>query len=130
MVKHIADKLEAPSHSYPLDPIPTPFRSSPAVMGEEVLQKLKPWLSPPDPLINYTTGLRNQCEETANWFFRRHIFQEWHSTGSLLWIHGKRAFLETSAVICLSLTIPAIIAGSGKTILWFAVSLIAHYTVA
>ncbi|KAH9172803.1 hypothetical protein EDB89DRAFT_2095778, partial [Lactarius sanguifluus] len=56
---------------------------------EEVLQKLKGWLSPPDPSTNYNIGLRDLHEATATWFLEGRIFQEWHSTGSLLWIHGK-----------------------------------------
>ena len=60
-----------------------------------VLQKLKQWLTPPDPSINYTNGLRNLHEETAKWFLEDRIFQEWDSTGSLLWIRGERTFVET-----------------------------------
>ncbi|KAH9047979.1 ankyrin repeat-containing domain protein [Lactarius deliciosus] len=55
----------------------------------EVLPKLKGWLSPPDPSTNYNIGLRDLHEETATWFLEGRIFQEWRSTGSLLWIHGK-----------------------------------------
>ncbi|KAH9172311.1 hypothetical protein EDB89DRAFT_1886149, partial [Lactarius sanguifluus] len=56
---------------------------------EEVLQKLKQWLSPPDPSTNYNIGLRDLHEATATWFLEARIFQDWHSAGSLLWIHGK-----------------------------------------
>ncbi|KAH9047934.1 hypothetical protein EDB83DRAFT_2633183 [Lactarius deliciosus] len=35
---------------------------------EEVLQKLKGWLSPPDPSANYNIGLRDLHEATASWF--------------------------------------------------------------
>ncbi|KAH9033915.1 hypothetical protein EDB85DRAFT_1043017 [Lactarius pseudohatsudake] len=70
MVKEIADKMDARDL-------------------EEVLQKLKGWLSPPDPSTNYNIGLRDLHEATATWFLEGHIFREWHSTGSLLWIHGK-----------------------------------------
>ncbi|KAH9047950.1 ankyrin repeat-containing domain protein [Lactarius deliciosus] len=70
IVKEIADKMDARDL-------------------EEVLQKLKGWLSPPDPSTNYNIGLRDLHEATATWFLEGHIFQEWHSTGSLLWIHGK-----------------------------------------
>ncbi|KAF8267107.1 hypothetical protein EI94DRAFT_72539 [Lactarius quietus] len=61
---------------------------------EEVPQKLKGWLSPPDPSTNYNIGLRDLHEETAIWFLEGDVFQEWHSdsNGSLLWIHGKRTF--------------------------------------
>ncbi|KAH8987696.1 hypothetical protein EDB86DRAFT_2098025 [Lactarius hatsudake] len=73
MVKEIADKMDARDL-------------------EEVLQKLKRWLSPPDPSTNYNIGLRDLHEETATWFLADRVFQEWHSTSSLLWIHGKRMF--------------------------------------
>ncbi|KAH9033911.1 hypothetical protein EDB85DRAFT_1043118 [Lactarius pseudohatsudake] len=70
VVKEIADKMDA--HDL-----------------EEALQRLKGWLSPPDPSTSYNIGLRDLHKETATWFLEGRIFQEWHSTGSLLWIHGK-----------------------------------------
>ena len=48
------------------------------------------WLSPPDPSTNYNIACGTQHKKTASWFFQGNIFQEWKSTGSLLWIHGKR----------------------------------------
>jgi hypothetical protein len=71
-----------------------------------VLYKLKGWLSPPDPSTNYNIGLRDLHKKTATWFLEGGIFQEWHLTGSLLWIHGKRAFLH--CVVGMSLTTPTI----------------------
>ncbi|KAH9030417.1 hypothetical protein EDB85DRAFT_1433476 [Lactarius pseudohatsudake] len=56
---------------------------------KEMLLDLKGWLSPSDPSTNYAIGLRDLHEETASWFLEGRIFQEWFSTGSLLWIHGK-----------------------------------------
>ncbi|KAH9024693.1 hypothetical protein EDB85DRAFT_2292506 [Lactarius pseudohatsudake] len=56
---------------------------------EQFLRNLRRWLSPPDPSTNYNIGLRDLHEETTTWFLEGRIFQEWHSTGSLLWIHGK-----------------------------------------
>ncbi|KAH8982526.1 ankyrin repeat-containing domain protein [Lactarius akahatsu] len=70
MVKEIADKMDARDL-------------------EGVLQKLKGWLSPSDPSTNYNIGLRDLHEATTTWFLESRIFQEWHSNGSLLWIHGK-----------------------------------------
>ena len=61
-----------------------------------MLQNLKGWLTPPDPSTNYAIGLRDLHEETATWFLGGRIFQEWHLAGSLLWIHGKRTFVEIS----------------------------------
>ena len=65
------------------------------VIGKDILHKLKQWLSPPDTSTNFTLGLRAIHEETATWFLEGHIFQEWHSTGSLLWINGKCTSLQT-----------------------------------
>ena len=93
MVKDIVDKMSACDCSYPLDLVTILYRSLHMVIGEEVLEKLKRWLTPPDPSTNYTIGLRKLHKETATWFSEGRIFQEWHSTGSLLWIHGKRTFL-------------------------------------
>ncbi|KAH9057164.1 hypothetical protein EDB87DRAFT_1129055 [Lactarius vividus] len=89
MVKEITEKMDADDCSHPLDLVAISRRNSHSVIGKEVLQNLKGWLSPPDPSTNYAVGLRDLHEETATWFLEGHIFQEWHSTGSLLWIHGK-----------------------------------------
>ncbi|KAH8983538.1 ankyrin repeat-containing domain protein [Lactarius akahatsu] len=72
MVKEIADKMDARDCSYPPD-----------------LVAICWWLSPSDPSTNYNIGLRDLHEATTTWFLESRIFQEWHSTGSLLWIHGK-----------------------------------------
>jgi len=52
------------------------------------------WLSPPDPSTNHNIACATHQKRTANWFFQGNIFTAWKSTdsGSLLWIHGKRAF--------------------------------------
>ena len=49
------------------------------------------WLSPPDPSTNHNIACGTDHKKTASWFFQGSIFQEWKSTGSLLWIHGKRS---------------------------------------
>ena len=48
------------------------------------------WLSPPDPSTNHNFACATHHKKTATWFFQGYMFQEWKSTGSLLWIHGKR----------------------------------------
>ncbi|KAF8501749.1 hypothetical protein F5888DRAFT_1875370 [Russula emetica] len=47
------------------------------------------WLSPPDPSMNHNIACGTHYKKTANWFFQGRIYQEWKSTGSLLWVHGK-----------------------------------------
>ena len=63
----------------------------PDLTGSQWRQDLRKWFSSPDPSTNQIILCRAQHQGTANWFFRSSLFEEWKSTGSLLWIHGKRA---------------------------------------
>ena len=56
----------------------------------QLRENIEKWLSPPDPSTNHNIACGTYYKKTATWFFRGSIFQEWKSTGSLLWIHGKR----------------------------------------
>ena len=54
MLKDIVENLEVDNCSYSFDLVAIFCRSSHTVIGEEVLQKLKGWLSPLDPSTNYS----------------------------------------------------------------------------
>ena len=58
--------------------------------GSQLRESIHRWLSPPDPSTNHNIACSTHHKKTAPWFFQGSIFQEWKSTGSLLWIHGKR----------------------------------------
>jgi hypothetical protein len=45
---------------------------------------------PTGPPTNHNIACGTHHKKKAAWFFQGSIFQEWKSTGSLLWIHGKR----------------------------------------
>ncbi|KAF8263790.1 hypothetical protein EI94DRAFT_1806712 [Lactarius quietus] len=77
---------------------------------ESFLRALQAWLSPPEPSTNYEFGLDACHKGTAKWFIDGKIFRVWDEKGSLLWIHGKP--------------------GSGKSILWFAISIFSPYAIA
>ena len=64
------------------------------VVGGQSWDNIHKWLSPPDPSTNHNIACATHQKRTANWFFQGNIFTAWKSTdsGSLLWIHGKRAF--------------------------------------
>ena len=62
--------------------------------GNQLKQLLRSWLSPADPSTNHNIARKLQHEGTAVWFFQGSIFIEWKSTGSLLWVYGKRAFMS------------------------------------
>jgi hypothetical protein len=54
------------------------------------------WLSPPDPWKNHNTARESHHDGTSKWFIDGDTFVQWKSSGpdSLLWIHGKRAYLS------------------------------------
>src|SRR6266571_2925274 len=94
--------------------IANPCKSSHTIVGE----RLRGWLTPPDPSTNHNIACSTQHERTAAWVFNENIFEEWESLGSLLWIHGKGMFLHSGDHMSLT---PAFVAGSGKSILWFGI---------
>jgi hypothetical protein len=66
------------------------YRVLPILSGNQFRKSIRKWLSPPDPSTNHNIASGTHQKKTATWFFEGSIFQEWKSTGSLLWIHGKR----------------------------------------
>jgi hypothetical protein len=69
-------------------------RGGPSTLPRDQLrEEVQRWLSPPDPTTNYTMARSARLEGTAQWFLQGRTFKSWKSTGSLLWIHGKRVFV-------------------------------------
>ena len=60
------------------------------ISGNQLRENVHKWLSPPDSSTNHNIACGTHHKKTASWFFQGSIFKEWKSTGSLLWIHGKR----------------------------------------
>jgi hypothetical protein len=86
--------------------------------GNQLLESTQNWLSPPDPSTNHNIACSTHLKKTATWFFEGSTYQEWKSTGSLLWVHGKRLSRPLSDLT--GLLIPfCLIAGSGKSVIWF-----------
>jgi hypothetical protein len=83
-------------------------------------EKLKNWLSPPDPSTNHNIARKAHHKGTTSWFFQGSIFRQWKSS-PLLWIHGKRTPLFFSTTPLTPLT-PIFVAGSGKSVLWSVIS--------
>ncbi|KAF8502067.1 hypothetical protein F5888DRAFT_1607906, partial [Russula emetica] len=57
--------------------------------GNQLRDSVHKWLSPPDPSTNHNIACGTRHKKMASWFFEGSTFQEWKSTGSLLWVHGK-----------------------------------------
>ena len=66
------------------------YRVLPILSGNQLRENVHRWLSPPDPSTSHNIACGTHHKKTAPWFFQGSIFQEWKSSGSLLWIHGKR----------------------------------------
>jgi hypothetical protein len=66
------------------------YGALPIILGNQLRESIHKWLSPPDPSTNHNVACGTHHKKTATWFFQGSTFQEWKSTGSLLWIHGKR----------------------------------------
>jgi hypothetical protein len=69
------------------------------ITGNQLIDSLLRWLSPRDPSTNHNIASKAHYNGTAEWFFRGTIFSKWKSTGSFLWIHGKRAFHLTLTLL-------------------------------
>ena len=66
------------------------YHALPILSGIQLRETIHKWLSPPDPSTNHNIACGTHHKKTATWFFEGSIFQGWKSTGSFLWIHGKR----------------------------------------
>jgi hypothetical protein len=69
-----------------------------SILTESLLrEKSKKWLlprTPLDPSKNHNIARKAHHKGTASWFFQSRIYEEWKSSPSFLWIHGKRTFLS------------------------------------
>ena len=61
--------------------------------GNQFKDSLLRWLSPPSPSTNHNIACKAHHNGTTQWFFRGSFFSQWKSTGSFLWVHGKRVLL-------------------------------------
>jgi len=56
------------------------------------------------------------------WFIQDNKFKEWKKSGSLLWIRGNRKLFLSCQNFMTVEVFPGFPAGSGKSVLWYAVS--------
>src|SRR5260221_11318180 len=68
-------------------------KDSDLLPGNLLRDNLLRWLSPSDPSRNHNIASKAHHDGTAQWFFQGHIFNDWKSVGSFLWVHGKRVFI-------------------------------------
>ncbi|KAH9967018.1 hypothetical protein BJV74DRAFT_968858 [Russula compacta] len=61
----------------------------PLFSWNQLQEKFRSWLSPPDPSINHNTACKTQHDGTAMWFIQGSTFRDWKKDGTLLWIRGR-----------------------------------------
>src|ERR1019366_10034937 len=74
--------------------------------GNQMQDKLRSWLSPPDPSVNHNTACKTQHSGTATWFVQGRAFQDWKKSGSLLWVRGNRTLFWSFLSSCLLIHSP------------------------
>ena len=62
------------------------------VTGNKLQQDVRGWLSPPNPWKNHNLARGSRHRGTGAWWIEGDAYAEWKSSGSLLWIHGKRQY--------------------------------------
>lgn len=66
-----------------------------SLKSDSHFNKVKKWLSPPDPSANLTKAQKRQ-ERTGSWFLQSELFKEWKSgIRQHLWLHGIPGFGKT-----------------------------------
>ena len=66
-----------------------------SILSESLLrEKSRKWLVSPDPSTNHNIARKAHRKGTSSWFFQSRIYEQWKSSSSFLWIHGKRTFLS------------------------------------
>ena len=57
--------------------------------ANNVTDKYKQWLTPPDPSTNFINALKNHLDNTGSWLLNSPAYLEWKQRdNSFLWIHG------------------------------------------
>ena len=90
--RDIDDQLEQVNRSLSLQLCPR-FLGSDLFTGAHLRDQMLRWLSPPDPSTNYNIARAARHNGTAQWFFQGDLYSQWKSSGSLLWVRGKRTLL-------------------------------------
>jgi hypothetical protein len=68
-----------------------PFHAPRTALSHE---KLRSWLSPPNPSINHNIASATHHDGTASWFIQGKTFRAWKKNGSILWIRGNRTLID------------------------------------
>jgi hypothetical protein len=96
-------------------------RGSVCFTGNLLQKDIQSWLFPPDPSTNHNAARRDHLDGTASWFIQSGIFKEWKTMGTFLWVYGKRKHsFHFLSIVCPDYrSLHNVLAGAGKSILWY-----------
>jgi hypothetical protein len=92
MAQDIDDQLDQVDRSLSLQLCSTSL-SSDFFTGNHLRDRFLRWLSPSDPSTNHNITCSFHHNGTAQWFLRGSVYNQWKSSGSFLWVRGKRTLL-------------------------------------
>ena len=95
----MANQVTDLNRSSSSDLITADHENSTSLTGNELRKDLRKWIAPPDPSVNYNTASDAHHEGTAAWCTKGNTVANWKTSGSLLWIHGKRTYPVTVWVL-------------------------------
>lgn len=83
------------------------------------IQRVKDWLSPPEPSINFNKALKQRHGSTGQWFLESELYQSWKSTpNAFLWLYARPGCGKTVLSSTVIEDLRTSDAGS-KTVLYF-----------
>jgi uncharacterized protein YoxC len=94
-VRAVDDKLDQVNRSLSFQTPDRQFAGSDSFTGNQLRDSLLRWLSPPNPSVNHNIARKAHHDGSTRWFFEGSIFNQWKSTSSFLWVHGKRVLFLT-----------------------------------
>jgi hypothetical protein len=94
VTQQTADDVDQAKRSSTPNLISSDAGASYFLVGNQLRERYRKWLSPPDPSTNHNIACAAHLKGTATWLLQGRTFQKWKSSGSLLWIDGNRMFLN------------------------------------
>jgi hypothetical protein len=90
LVQGLDGKVDQGNRELSPNPISLTLQTPQILAGNDLRDRLRIWLSPPDPSINHNIACDARHKGSAQWFFRGTIFNQWKSTGPFLKIVPRK----------------------------------------